>query len=324
MSSLQSSPNYSEWDIANNKTTDEASYSAFVNGNMYGFIALFIAAPGCILNLYLFITLTIYRCDMHHSASVLLRSQLLFDSLACFFLLFSQIRMDSSSHWLAYSLMWVIHENSVLMWVFYTASAYSTLATALHRFVISAYPFHHISKKITYVTVGLITTFAGALNLIAYSIELKINFAIRQCLFSFSGKVLSIFWFFFYYVLPALCIVGFYSKSLISLRRSGKFKSLSQRNTEMLVLKNAVVVGAVFVLCCGLNSFTYVLVCHRVLTVATFNETLRYLSWVCTLINSATTPIICLIFLKRLRSIVKQCLRPVSKANINSITPCKT
>lgn len=288
---------------SDNKNSSGGYESYFATGDFLGITSLVVGTLGGLFNFYILAIMSVTDIAMHPAGLILLKNQLVLDGLACMLLLLQQFRLSFAGYvdWLYYVMCYGV-VRSMFLWILYCASAYNIVAVAAQRFVITMFPFKHISRRNSYVTTLMVYLGAITSNLINYILEMKVDPKADICVYEFTDRFANILWVCSYYLVPSLAIIFFYIKVILSLRKSSKIQSTSTtKNSEKLILKNAIVVAAMFIICAAPNNWGYFLMPLEVVDRVFFETFFRFFSYICTLVNSASTPIIYVIFLSSIR-----------------------
>lgn len=309
------------YNISTELSNDEHKHSVFANDIVFGYMALFVALPSAAVNLFLFLVLQLTPSNINPASLILLQSQLIFDGLACVCLIMGQMAVpDTFTNDFLFYMKCVVLVQSAPMWFFYTASVYNIVAVAIQRFVITVFPFRSISKAVSYAMLAVVVFGALLANGINYGIELSIDPKLRRCVYLYESEPAIFLWGFQYYFIPFILIICLYAKSFFTLKSRGGIKKNTSKRSESLMLKNAVVIATLFIVLCGPNSLAYILVYFKLINLAFYNATFKYVSWVCTMFNSASTPLVYLLFLKSLRQQSAHVLRALMTCSARSLS----
>lgn len=292
--------------FANSTAVYEDTDSILTNGFTQAFMSFFFALPGALANYFIFSVLSYCSMDLNESSLVLLRSQLFFDGSANLFILFAQFKVSLENRDpFAYYFICILFREAIPFWASNVISAYNIVGVAAQRCIISVFPFMNFTKKHSYIILGIVVLATVYQMLICYSIELEINYPQNICRYRYESEDVIYLWGFQYYIIPVILIILFYLKSIHSLRSRGGIKKHTSKKSENLMLKNAIVIATMYILLCGPNTFAYMLVFYDIIPLDFYLSFFRLFTWICTLLNSVSTPVVYLIMLKNVR---KKCL----------------
>lgn len=287
--------------VASNVTSvDEGRQANFYTVLTFGGI-------GALLNFFVFIIMVLTKIAMNDTALVLIRFQLILDGWACVFLIVEQFKvpLDPNNDFL-YRVVCAGFERSMFVWMFLTASAYNIVGIAAQRYVITCHPFKQMTKKHSYIAAVLVVLmgiFIGAVN---YGLEVEAYPKLNICIYKYTERFANIFWCVLFYLVPCCLIVFFYAKILAVLRKRRDVKSTGSNTAEQKVFRNAVVVACLFMFFAAWNTFTYFLMPFNVISRQAWEDWLRYLTYFSTMLNSASTPLVYIIFLSSIRKKIMQ------------------
>lgn len=291
-------------EVASNVTIVEEQTESWVvlrNGDSMAYLTFFFAIPGMLLNFFVFFVMNVSRNNLHAAVVVLFKSQLLFDGIASFLLVFNQFSIAEPDSDAAFALRCVFYVISPLLWFFYCMSGYNIVITAAQRFVMTVYPFTMVTVKASYL--ALFVAFLNAVLTCAvnYGLELEINVPEKVCHLRLNNPALGVQWLIQYYLIPVILIVGFYSKVILTFRSKGGIKSSLSKKSEELMVKNAIAIALIFIICCGVNPFVYAFTNYAVISIEEYNIYYRFPTYFFTMFNSGSTPLIYMVFMKPVR-----------------------
>lgn len=283
--------------------------SIFVTGNVNGAIALAIAGPGLILNVYVLIVMSVVNIAMHSAAAVLLKNQLLVDAGACLFLIIAQFEIPKDNiSTISYYILCAGFDRNMFIWYFFGASAANIVAVCVQRYIITVYPFKKISRLNAYITAVGVIVFASAHATFHYGLHMSIDPERNRCVFTYDSLVATWSWVFLYYLIPTVLLIVLYTKIILVLRESAQVQSTKNNsNPEGKVLKNAVVVAVMFILLTAPNTVCSVLLEYNSMDTVIWESFLRRFTYVTAMVNSASTPFVYIIFFSAIRAKTLDC-----------------
>lgn len=316
--------------INNSSHIGTGSPSIFVTGDLNGIISLCIAGFGMFLNLYVFIVMSVVHIAMHEAAAVLLKFQLIIDAISCLFLIIAQFQIPKDpSQRVLYYIVCAGFDRGMFMWYFYVASALNIAAICVQRFIITVYPFKKISRKNAYITAVLIFLFSAGHETFDYGLQMSINPDEDRCVFTYDSYVATWSWTIVYYIIPTLLLIVLYTKIILTLRQSAQVQSTKKdKNPEGKVLKNAVVVAVLFVLLGSPNAICSILLQYNKMNEVIWESFLRRFTYITIMLNSASTPVVYIIFLSAIREksfqVICRCFVKPSTENSSSFASINT
>lgn len=279
------------------------SSSIFVTGDVNGIIALCVAGFGMLFNLYVFIVMSVVHISMHEAAAVLLKFQLIIDAIACLFLIIAQFQIPKDqTNSVLYHIVCAAFERGMFMWYFYVASALNIVAVCIQRFVITVYPFKKVTKKHSYIICVAVLVIAIGHETYNYSLQMGVIPEKDYCLFEHDSDLATWTWCTLYYFAPTILLIVLYAKIILTVRKSSKLQSTKQAaNPEAKVMKNAIAVAVLFIIFAATNAFCSILLQYKAMDTVIWESFVRRFSYVTIMINSASTPIVYIIFLNSIR-----------------------
>lgn len=263
------------------------------------------------LNIYTFFVLQCHNIQMNKSALVLFKFQLLLDGIAGGLLIFHQFQLNFGlRQGLAHNILCQLLNRRSLIWIFYTASVYNVVAVSVQRWFITVYPFKQFRVFHSIVAALLSVLISILVNICHDILSLGLHFLNSDvCLLSsvFDNIVAQYVWFGLYYLLPTVIIIGFYAKVIYVLKRRPGIAQTKHhkvdvtKRSEYVILKNAVVISALFITLAGVNSWSYFMLAWNVFDPNEWFRHFRLFSHVCTMVNSASTPIVYYVFFPSIR-----------------------
>lgn len=292
-----------------NSTSSTTNNDILLSETVNASVNLALSILGLILNYLVFSVMTFAKVAISETASILLRFQLLSDGTGCLLLIITQFKIVKNQAMpLLYKIICTGLDRGMFMWTFYVASAYNIVAVAIQRYFITVYPFKQFKKKHSYLLILLEMLATIALIAYDYGVQMKIDVGKDYCSFSYTVPIASVIWLFAYYVFPVIIIGILYSKVIIVLKKSGQIQSSqhSSKTAEGKVLKNAVAVALFFTLLAAPNTAAYILLHYNLIHRSFWEGFFRRFTYLCIMINSASTPIVYLIFLSSIREKIFQ------------------
>lgn len=282
----------------------------FINGQLNGVLSCVIGGIGVFLNFYVLTIMFVANVAMNEAAMVLLRFQLFVDGVACIFLIIGQFGWPKYADMpTAYRVSCVGLDRNGFLWVWYVASAYNIVAVAAQRFVITVFPFTQVTKKHSYIILVFVFLIGIAINCLNYGLEMDIQPEKDICVYTYKSWAANISWVVLFYFFPTFLIIGFYAKVILALRARGDVQSTSTKKSETKVIKNAIVIATMFIIFAAPNTWTYFLMPLNMIDNHVWETFLRLFTYLCTMFNSASTPIVYIIFLSSIRAKSVEVLR---------------
>lgn len=279
-----------------------------VSNDFQGILSFVVGTIGAMLN---FSTAAVFirgNVQINKAAKVLLLSQLFFDGVAGLMLALRLFVLPLHASLPAvFGVLCLGVKQGMFLWIFFTASAYNIVAVAVQRFVVTMFPFQHVGRKNAYVM--LLFSLLAAVFLCAtyWSVEITVNSKDETCLLKYDTTAMVI-WTVFYYCIPTALLVSLYTVIIYNLRQRKELHKTGPKNIETHIVKNAIAVATVFILCAGPNAITATLASFEVINSDYFESNLRVLTHGFTMFNSVSTPIVYVIFLRSLRQRLKNIL----------------
>lgn len=255
---------------------------------------------GAFLNFSILAVMMFKDIGIKSEGKILLENQLVLDGLAGCFLIIGQFRipMDPNSP-AQFAFVCVALERSMIVWIFYVTSAYNLVAIALQKFIMVVVPFRTLTLRQVYILVFCVYLQGFIVNVMNYGLEMEVVPSANHCLYRYTSFVATSLWLCLYYLIPTSLLIGFSTKSVITLRQ--KAKGAGAKKSEILLLKNSVVVAIIFVVFASFNNWAYFLLPLNVVHLSFYESFFRHFSYMCTVINSASTPMVYLFFLSSVR-----------------------
>lgn len=288
------------WDFSTQESP-RTEKELFLQGFELGLASFVVAIIGALMNFYLFTIMTFGNVKMHPAACILLRFQLFIDGFACTFLAMAQFEIpkpldDDVTFWI----FCLIFERNGALWFCYACSAFNIVAITLQRFTIVVFPFKKVNNVSAYVSIFIVFVCSLCLNGEDYGLTLYNSPSEKICK---AGALpfVGIIWTVTYYCLPTIIVVISYTVIIKTLIKSSKIVSSKNKKSENKIHLNAIIVSLLFVILCGPSSISYPLLSYGFIKRQIWEAFLRILTYVCIMLNSASTPVIFVIFLSNVR-----------------------
>lgn len=312
-----------------NLTKESSSKSTFAVGDTTATLTLLFGGIGIIMNFFIFAIMSLKNLGISPATDILFRNQLMLDGCACAILQINLIYIFLLPTWdtVPYALNCVLIKQAMLVWIFYCASAYNTVAVAIQRFIGTHFPLATMTKLHGYIIISIVFVLATSVNLLNYGLEMEIVPWNNICIYKYTSLFANASWITLYYLMPVILTIFLYAKVFLKLRSNdGVVKKTKSKRIDSLLLKNAVVISAMYIICSAPNSFAYFLTPFGVVDPAFQRTVLVYLTRTFTLINSASTPFVYLIFVTAIRKECYKtlCCNKVAPANDTRDTTLKS
>lgn len=271
--------------------------------NWENIFSLVVGLFGMVSNFYILAILFVAKIAINEAALVLLKSQVFFDGFAGLFLVLRLFKIELSKMIpVFYIILCYGLTQTMFLWTAFAASAFNIVAVAIQRFAITVFPFRKVTKFSAYITTIVVFLSALGLNLIFYLLEVDVDFTSQKCVYRFESKLAIIIWIVGYYIVPTVAIVFLYAKVGMVLGARSNIRSTGPQNSENIIVKNAVVIAAIFIITNALNTVTVAMSYYDAIDPEFWDRNIRFVSHVSTMFNSASTPIIYVLFLKSVRA----------------------